>query len=510
MQAFSGRASQYDVGVPVGVDELIARYPVDDRCRAYLLASAPQVIDRTVQMFKPPREGEADYSGLLTTYVKKMRQTMSNEVMEPTATNDELQRMVDEFMIKYPIDESAYNFLMGCLPDVMQKVMKEFVPRREGEADYSALFMTFAKKKKQETAQAQPMQAGMQFARHGMSGQVSGLRGGAPQDAMTAAYMAGARDAGLAPHGVSGQRYSGMGAPASSLTPVQMEDIEDFRARYPIDDRCVEYFFASSVEAQHKVLREFQAKREGEADYSGLFMSFVKRCRSACGNGPSLGQSAPGPVGSANVGRGGPAWQVPAATGPGYGGHQGYGPCHGGGGAFSAAGARGGGGGRGVAQATDELERMLEDFRAAYPIEDGAFAMAVSDACDRVLARSRHGYGEQRGMAFGSNPPPADAGVRTSAADGTPWMGQQAGDLDQELQSMLHHFLTRFPVDDRCVEYLTRSSPQVVHRVVTEFVPKTEGDADYSAIVMSFTKRVKEQVRLGLGGEPAPKRARPF
>merc|ERR1719410_1224653 len=52
-----------------------------------------------------------------------------------------------------------------------------------------------------------------------------------------------------------------------------------FMKRYPIDERARDYFSCCSAEVQDRILREFRPPREGEADYSSLFMAFVKRCR---------------------------------------------------------------------------------------------------------------------------------------------------------------------------------------------------------------------------------------
>merc|ERR1712176_333867 len=68
--------------------------------------------------------------------------------------------------------------------------------------------------------------------------------------------------------------------------------------------------------------------------------------------------------------------------------------------------------------------------------------------------------------------------------------GRQA----QRLQDKLDSFLHRYPVDERAMDYLNSCWPEVIERVVREFVPKQEGDRDYSAIITSFTKRIRGEV----------------
>jgi hypothetical protein len=69
----SQMAADGEVEVPEHVQEFFSRYPVDDRAQAYLLGSSPAVQDLAVKDFRPKVEGESDYSGLLTSYVKRLR-----------------------------------------------------------------------------------------------------------------------------------------------------------------------------------------------------------------------------------------------------------------------------------------------------------------------------------------------------------------------------------------------------------------------------------------------------
>merc|ERR1711862_739830 len=51
--------------------------------------------------------------------------------------------LVDMFSQKYPIDQDAYNYLLSSSPSVVDRVVREFKPKIEGEADYSTLVMSF-------------------------------------------------------------------------------------------------------------------------------------------------------------------------------------------------------------------------------------------------------------------------------------------------------------------------------------------------------------------------------
>merc|ERR1712232_916248 len=47
------------------------RYPIDDRAFAFLLDSEMRM--EALEGFRPKQEGESDYSGLVTRYLKNMR-----------------------------------------------------------------------------------------------------------------------------------------------------------------------------------------------------------------------------------------------------------------------------------------------------------------------------------------------------------------------------------------------------------------------------------------------------
>merc|ERR1712150_80438 len=77
--------------------------------------------------------------------------------------------------------------------------------------------------------------------------------------------------------------------------------------------------------------------------------------------------------------------------------------------------------------------------------------------------------------------------------------GMDTNTAQTGLDDKLKHFFKQYPVDIRAVDYLTSSLPGVVDRVTSEFVPRNRGEADYSALVMAFTKRCREQERAAAG-----------
>merc|ERR1712203_44707 len=51
-------------------------------------------------------------------------------------------------------------------------------------------------------------------------------------------------------------------------------------------------------------------------------------------------------------------------------------------------------------------------------------------------------------------------------------------------------FRDRYPMDDRAFDCLTGAPAEVQRVVVSRFKPRSEGDADYSALVMAFVRTV--------------------
>merc|ERR1712093_709960 len=109
------------------------------------------------------------------------------------------------------------------------------------------------------------------------------------------------------------------------------------------------------------------------------------------------------------------------------------------------------------------------------------------------------GYGSKGG--YGKGPDPrhqrayAPAGSSAPRRDSRAWEG---GGGHGGHDSQLRRFLARYPIDERANDYLCMQGRHIIDRVISGFKPKREGESDYSAIVMSFTKRCRDDA----GGDP--------
>lgn len=445
----------------VEVDEFLARYPVDERARDFLLRASPEVQSQVIQEFKPKKEGDSDYSALLITFTK--RHMEKEQRSQPS--------QLELFLQKYPVDEKAHAYLVGSSPEVQHDVISNFKAKREGEEDYSAIVITFTKRCRDRDAQR--------------------LGRGVTRPMPAPAYYPPAPpQAYHAPPPVYHQDIppwrQGTGA-GSWLR----RDLEDFFLRYPVDERAYRYVMESEPHVQEELLRGFQAKREGERDYSAIVISFTKKCRGM----PPAGVHSMGPPAQ--------AW----APAPSH--HGGWG-----------------------------LDRELHDFRARFPMDDRAFAYlaesplpAQREVLDtfrppredtdysaliinlakkcRARAPPDRGHGNMA-ASNGYGPPvhyaqPSYGGGYSGGYGGgygaPPPRAPPRGELD--------HFARRYPIDERAFAYLSDSSPDVIHKVLSEFKPKHEGESDYSGAVVSFVKRCRSDFSGGAGrSEPNAKRAR--
>jgi hypothetical protein len=352
---------------------------------------------KVLQEFKPKNEGESDYSGLLTSFCKKMRtnapQPMVREPFPAPAFGhvaskgafggkgyfrppvQPMMRMVQHggptprdfsaFRHRFAMDDRAFSYLTESSPEVADRVLATFVPPRLDDHDFSAPITAYVKQcRKQFPPQGAAF--GPVGAYHAP---VGGFKGG-PMFS---------RPPLEAPVRQRVSSYGNSGPPSWDHFGNQNPDMQHFLERYPCDERATDYLGSQAPEIIERVIREFKAKREGDSDYSAIVMSFTKRCKD---QGPASGGSAVG-------GRGG---------------------------------------------------------------------------------------------------------------------------QDAELR----RFLSRYPCDERATDFLCTQTPDIINRVMNEFVAKREGDPDYSAIVMSFTKRCRDDSSrmggggLGVGYDPPWKRARTY
>ena len=153
--------------------------------------SSPEVRMQVLQRFKPPREGEEDYSALLISFCRKMKQQQDQQMLQnrmppnmpvapqvqfqpvmqtfpqrvpqqqpsrPTFRGDNANNYALEgFRQRYPMDDRAFDFLKNAPPSIQSEILERFAPQRE-DTDFSALIIGFAKKCR-EAQRAAPMLA---------------------------------------------------------------------------------------------------------------------------------------------------------------------------------------------------------------------------------------------------------------------------------------------------------------------------------------------------------------
>merc|ERR1712232_1050036 len=112
---------------------------------------------RVVNTFMPLRQDDKDYSAPVTAYVRACRKAL--EGPPPTTEGEgvekyggsgpaegKLNEAIRGFFQRYPCDPRAVEFFHTLEPRVVDRVLREFVPKREGDSDYSAIVMCFAKR----------------------------------------------------------------------------------------------------------------------------------------------------------------------------------------------------------------------------------------------------------------------------------------------------------------------------------------------------------------------------
>merc|ERR1712187_1105251 len=67
--------------------------------------------------------------------------------------------------------------------------------------------------------------------------------------------------------------------------------------------------------------------------------------------------------------------------------------------------------------------------------------------------------------------------------------GSSGGNLDP-----LQAFRRKYPMDDRAWDFLTTCSSGVQRRVMGDFRPRSEGDSDYSGLITSFVRTIRNQM----------------
>jgi len=162
---------------------------------------------------------------------------------------------LDHFRDAYPMDDTAWEFICNSSGLVQTVVLRDFAPpngTRQGE-DYSALIMAFCSRvagRLKDTDTARPARSG------------GGGNRGQPRSAVASS------DAGSA-----GSRSGAIGGGGRSIG----REAEDFRRRFPVDNRAWDFFLGMKEAIRLKVMKDFKpgSLRGGEKDYSAVLMSFM-------------------------------------------------------------------------------------------------------------------------------------------------------------------------------------------------------------------------------------------
>lgn len=261
------------------------RYPHDEAAHKYLMNSAPDAQIQAIRTFRPPREGEADYSALFITYTKRCRQTAPAQFAPPPpqavrggyghgmvrhgaqggyAPPPRRPPQVDleGFRQRYPMDDRAFVYLQESLPEVQRQIVETFVPKRAVDVDFSAPIVAYAKLCRARCTEA---------ASFGMNAIAAGP-----------GYGCGSHQ---------GAHFSQ--PPPAANDHALAADMGAFCQRFPMDQRARDFLYESPPGVVSRVLREFRPKREGDSDYSAAVVYFVGICRKEAGFDANSGGAMP-------------------------------------------------------------------------------------------------------------------------------------------------------------------------------------------------------------------------
>merc|ERR1712217_654092 len=117
-------------------------FPMDDRAFDFLMQQPVEIQEGVIMEFRPRRDGDLDYSGAITSFVRAVSTRGGGRMIGPTGVP---QGLVEAFRRRYPHDDRAWEYLTNSQPHVQRSVIEKFRPKQEGERDYSALITRFVK-----------------------------------------------------------------------------------------------------------------------------------------------------------------------------------------------------------------------------------------------------------------------------------------------------------------------------------------------------------------------------
>lgn len=264
------------------------------------------------------------------------------------------------------------------------------------------------------------------------------------------------------------------------------KQMEDFREKFPMDDRAFDFLVKADAAVREAVVRDFRPRRE-DSHYSALVTNFVRQvqnrlARTSRGDegqrqdhgrdrnrGPSHGQSR-----ERSPWQGRRNWNRDADHDRG--------------------------GNRSPQQRERERERERSRERGVWTKED-------SWRKDAWEGRNGSGNGSSRPtpVITTSTRRRFDSRDRrdrreTESVRELPERDRRDGRDDRRgddrredrgLEGRLHSFRDRYPMDDKAFATIERMSPAVQEVFLSDFKPKREGDTDYSPLVMTFVRAVQ-------------------
>merc|ERR1712151_175759 len=143
------------VAVPRGATEsewlraLRTCFPMDDRAFDFLAQQPIEVQETVIMEFRPRRDGDLDYSGAMTSFIKNLKNRLladGGASLKYIASDAAPAPLMEAFRRRYPVDDRAWDFLISNAPDVVRNIVESFRPKFEGELDYSSLVTSFVKR----------------------------------------------------------------------------------------------------------------------------------------------------------------------------------------------------------------------------------------------------------------------------------------------------------------------------------------------------------------------------
>lgn len=115
---------------------------MDDRAFDFLMQQPVHIQENVIMEFRPRRDGDPDYSGAITSFVRAVTRSGRGLTIGHNAVPHAL---IEAFRRRYPMDDRAWEYLTNSPVFTQRSVLEKFKPKREGEHDYSSLITSFVK-----------------------------------------------------------------------------------------------------------------------------------------------------------------------------------------------------------------------------------------------------------------------------------------------------------------------------------------------------------------------------